>query len=292
MSHYKCIRCGYDTPNKSHMKGHINRKNICKIVLKDVKPKEHIDEIMTQIKHEKRSKKYECNYCTKDFSRSDSCKRHEEICRHNYKETEHPKEETKEELAGTAALMELVKTLNDQLSEERKERKQDQKRMEELVKKAGVTNYTNTTNNNTMNIVILPYNQTDVSHLKDKDFYNSISRCIMSVPKLIEKTHFNPDKPENHNIYISNISKGHVMVWDGKKWLVKDQQDVVDDLIRDNEFRLEDWIEEGSKKYPKAMEKFKLYMSKRDEKGVPELVRKEVKMMLYNNRDMIQEIKD
>ena len=42
----------------------------------------------------------------------------------------------------------------------------------------------------------------------------------------------------------------------------------------------------------KAMEKFKVYTSKRDEKGVPELVRKEVKMMLYNKRDMIKEIKD
>ena len=57
-------------------------------------------------------------------------------------------------------------------------------------------------------------------------------------------------------------------------------------------YRLEDWVQEGQKKFPKAMEKFKLYVSKRDEKGVPELVRKEVKMMLYNNRDMIEEIKD
>jgi hypothetical protein len=190
--------------------------------------------------------------------------------------------------------MELVKTLNDQLvtqNQQMNNQSKEMKDLKELVKKAGVTNYTNTTNN-TMNIVILPYNQTDVSHLKDKDFYNSISRCILSVPKLINKIHFDKNKPENHNIYISNISKGHAMVWDGKKWLVKDQQDVVDDLIRENEYRLEDWIDEGQHKYPRAMEKFKLYMSKRDEKGVPELVRKEVKMMLYNNRDMIQEIKD
>jgi hypothetical protein len=59
---------------------------------------------------------------------------------------------------------------------EKKENK-TKKEWKNLSKKAGVTNYTNTTNNNTMNIVILPYNQTDVSHLKDKDFYNSISRC-------------------------------------------------------------------------------------------------------------------
>lgn len=267
---YTCYRCNYGTSTKSHMKSHINRKNICDLIVKDIKPKDCEDEILHNVD------KKTCKYCSRQFTRSYTCKSHMEKC----------KEKASNE--GTVALIELVKTLNHQLTEERIERKQDQKRMEELIKKAGVTNYT--TNNNTMNIVILPYNETDVSHLKDKDYYNSISRCIMSVPKLIEKTHFDPNKPENHNIYISNISKGHAMVWNGKKWLVKDQQDVVEDLIAENEYRLEDWVQEGQNKYPKAMEKFKLYVSKRDEKGVPELVRKEVKMMLYNNRDMIQDV--
>jgi hypothetical protein len=241
---------------------------MCPPTIKNVNILNIVDKIL-------KNDKYKCTSCKKEFSRKDVLKRHKSVC----------KEKSNEPNEGTAALIELVKTLNEQ---NQQLIKQNEDIVKKLAEKAGVTNY-NTTNN-TMNIVILPYNQTDVSHLKDKDFYNSISRCIMSVPKLIEKTHFNPNKPENHNIYISNISKGHAMVWDGKKWLVKDQQDVVDDLIRENEFRLEDWIEDGSKKYPKAMEKFKLYMSKRDEKGVPELVRKEVKMMLYNNRDMIEEI--
>ena len=268
---YRCVRCNYGTSTKSHMKSHINRKNLCKLVLKDVNPKDHQDEIFEKIIDDNKI----CKYCEKEFTRSYTCKIHMEKCKNI---------ETTKETAGTEALMELVKTLNNQITNQ----SQEMKDLKELVKKAGVTNY-NTTNN-TMNIVILPYNETDVSHLKDRDYYNSISRCIMSVPKLIEKTHFDPNKPENHNIYISNISKGHAMVWDGKKWLVKDQTEVVEDLIAENEYRLEDWVQEGQKKFPKAMEKFKLYVSKRDEKGVPELVRKEVKMMLYNNRDMIEEI--
>jgi hypothetical protein len=69
----------------------------------------------------------------------------------------------------------------------------------------------------------------------------------MSIPQLIGDTHFNPNKPENHNIYISNISKGHAMVWDGSKWVVKDQTEVVDNLIAENEYRLEDWVSEGQK---------------------------------------------
>ena len=280
MVSYDCPRCGYTTNLKGNIKKHINRKKICLPKLSEFVPKECENRILNKEIIIKQFDKLTCQHCDKTYSRPDVRKRHEETCK------EKPVEiETKESDEGTAALLELVKTLNEQ----RKEDRQEMELLKDLVKKAGVTNY-NTTNHNTMNIVILPYNETDVSHLKDRDFYNSISRCVLSVPRLINKIHFDKNKPENHNIYISNISKGHAMVWDGKKWLVKDQTDVVEDLIAENEYRLEDWVQEGQHKFPKAMEKFKLYVSKRDEKGVPEMVRKEVKMMLYNNRDMIEEI--
>jgi hypothetical protein len=258
------------------MKNHINRKKLCKFILADVNPKDHENEIF----HVENKNNKICKYCNKEFSRPYTCKIHEKTCKDSL--------ESFKSNEGTSALIELVKTLNEQLSEERKERKEDQKRMEDLVKKAGVTNY-NTTNNTT-NIVILPYKETDVSHLTGCDYYRALSRCVMSVPQLITDTHFNPNKPENHNIYISNISKGHAMVWDGKKWVIKNQHEIINNLIEENEYRLEDWVKDGSKKYPKAMSKFKTYIEKRDSKGVPEMVRKEVKMMLYNNRNMIQEV--
>ena len=33
---YNCSRCGYNTLRRSHMKNHLNRKNICKPVLEDI----------------------------------------------------------------------------------------------------------------------------------------------------------------------------------------------------------------------------------------------------------------
>jgi hypothetical protein len=144
-----------------------------------------------------------------------------------------------------------------------------------------------------MNVVILPFNETDVTHLRGRDYMISLDRCVLSVKHLIGNVHFNPDKPENHNVYISNISKNLALVYDGKDWVTKDQNEVIDDIIRENDYRLEDWVDNGGQKYPKAMKKFKLYVSKRDEKGVPEMVRKEVKMkMMYNNRNMIKKEKE
>ena len=58
--------------------------------------------------------------------------------------------------------------------------------------------------NNTVNIqnIILPYKDTDLSHLTDKDYVNSIKQVNFRVKDFIEKVHFNPEKPENMNIYI------------------------------------------------------------------------------------------
>lgn len=265
---YTCPRCGYTTILKSDMRRHLKRKNPCIVTLYNINVKDYQEEIL-------QGKILSlCNICNGYATNLES---HLEKCRE--------KEEEKEVIG---KLMDLVNTLNEKLEEEKKERKEDRKKLDTLVEKP----VGNITQNITNNILVLPYRETDLSHLKGRDFYKSLDKCIYAVPQLIERTHFNPYKPENHNIYISNLSRNHAMVFDGKKWIVKNQDQMIDRLIRENEFRLEDWIEEGAKKFPKAMEKFKLYMSKRDEDGVPEIIREEVRMLLYNNRELVAEIKE
>ena len=259
MVEYDCPRCGYTTTYKSHMKSHFKRKKPCKPTVSDI--------IITNFEDLfQKNSSSNCQTCKKSFANLYSRKRHEKTC-------------------------------NVQIENEKKQLELKNRLLEERIKELEknqsqtVNNIQNITQNITNNIVILPFGDTDISHLRGSNYMKALNRCVLSIPQLIGDTHFNPNKPENHNIYISNISKNFAMVWDGKDWVVKDQTEVVDDLIRDNEWRLEDWVNNGGQKYPKAMEKFKTYASKRDEKGVPEMVRKEVKMMLYNKRDMIKEIK-
>jgi hypothetical protein len=269
---YTCPRCGYETDRKSSITRHFDRKTKCESILKNVK----LDtKALGKVLNKKNNKTdiiiYECS-CKRVYNRLDNYKKHQTRCPSSRKENEND-----------STLKELVKMLNEQRQEDKKAISE----LKDLVKKAGITQ--NITNNITNNIVILPYKETDVSHLTGRDYYKALSRCVLSIPQLISDTHFNPNKPENHNIYISNISRGNAMIWDGSKWILKNQNEVIDNLIKENEYRLEDWVSEGSKKYPKAMEKFEKYIEKRDEKGVPELIRTEIKMMLYNNKDMIQE---
>ena len=168
--------------------------------------------------------------------------------------------------------------------------KKDQQ-IDELIKKAGINIGTQ---NIQQNINILAYNNTDISHLTDQDYLKCLKHSNFCIPHLIEKIHFNPQKPENHNIYISNLKNNYAMIYDGNKWALKDRDDEINKLIDDKELiieqKLEEWIENGEK-YPDAMKKFSRYLEKKENDKVINKVKGEIKLMLFNNRNVISKEK-
>ncbi len=156
------------------------------------------------------------------------------------------------------------------------------------VAKSEVPQTINQTINNTI-IVLNGYNDTSVSKLKDRHFIKAINKMCLSVPNMIKDVHFNPDIPENQNIYISNMRNGYVMVYnsDTKNWDARPKGEMIDKLINDREYDIQEWLGEGEK-YPKAMQKFNEYVEKKEEDGVQKMIKEEVELVLYNNRNMIK----
>ena len=252
-----------------------------------------------------------CEYCEKILSSYKNLWRHLKTC----------KEKKKDEEANES-MTELVKLLNEQLKQKDielekrdkqlekrdkqiekqnkkfekeldkrdKELNKRDKQIDELIKKAGINNST-ITNNIQNNIKLLAYKNTDVSSLTDKDILSCMNHSNMCVPHLIKMIHFNPDKPENHNIYISNLKNGYVMMYDGNKWDTKNRDEIITDIIDDKqgliEERIENWLEEG-KKYPSIMKKFMRYLEKKENNIVIDKIKEEIKLMLFNNRNIIK----
>ena len=123
--------------------------------------------------------------------------------------------------------------------------------------------------------------------LTPKDYINCIKDCNHCVKTLIEKVHFNTDKPENMNIYLSNIKGKYVMIYKDNEWQIKDKKTQVDDLYEYNEFVLEHWYDEYAEKYPDIMESFKRYLTNRDANILLNEIKEEILVMLYNKRKMI-----
>ena len=184
-------------------------------------------------------------------------------------------------------MQELVNLLNEQ----KLELKEKNKQIDELIKKAGINIGTqNIQQNINQNIKILAYDNTDLSHLKNKDYLKCLKRSNFCIPHLIEKIHFNPEKPENHNIYISNLKNNYVMIYNGEKWMINDRDESIQNLIDDKESiieqKLEEWIENG-KNYPDIMKKFNRYLEKKENDKVLNKIKNEIKLMLFNNRDIV-----
>ena len=249
-----------------------------------------------------------CIFCDTKFSSISNLNKHSKNCKERIKIDE-----------ANNSMKELVKLLNKQLEnqkiyfekkeEEQKkeienrkieyERKEKElkleldkrnKQIDELIKKAGIQNNGTITNNIQNNIKLLAYKDTDISKLSDNDFIKCINHNNMCIPQLIKMIHLDPKKPENHNIYISNLKNGYVMLYDGRKWNAFNRDETINDLLEDKqsiiEEKLEDWITKGEE-YPELMKKFKRYLNKKENNEILNKIKEEIKLMLYNNRKII-----
>ena len=191
-------------------------------------------------------------------------------------------------------MKELVRLLNKQLDDKDKEMKSQfdsmQKQIDKLSSKLQIQqiNSHNNSNNRNYNIKILNYNKTDYSHLTEEDYVRCIKDCNKCVRTIIEKVHFNKDKPENMNLYISSIKGNYVMMYKENQWQIANRKETIDDMYDKNEYQLETWYDEYKNKYPEIIKSFKRYLKNKDESDdTINDVKDEIIMMLYNKRKMI-----
>jgi hypothetical protein len=136
-------------------------------------------------------------------------------------------------------------------------------------------------NNNTINnITLLAYRDTDMSHLTTEDyigFYKKVNHCVK---QMIEKIHFNPAKPENMNIYISNMKDKYITIYDGSNWNLANRSKEIARLYEEKEMLLEEWLENNPN--PALKEKFLRYLKNKESDECLQHIMEEIKLMLYN----------
>ena len=167
------------------------------------------------------------------------------------------------------------------------------RQIERLTNKLQIQNVVtnNMNSHNQYNIKILNYNKTDYSHLTENDYMKCIADCNKCVKTMIEKVHFNKDKPENMNIYISSIKGNYVMMFKDNQWQIVNRKESIDDIFDKNEFEIETWYEEYKDKYPHIIKSFNTYLkNKEEDDAMLNDVKDEIMVMLYNKRTMIDGI--
>ena len=159
------------------------------------------------------------------------------------------------------------------------------------------TKINNTINNNYVNISINinPFKNEDLSHLKLSDFKKIIDCVYQCVLSYLDNVHFNKDKPENHNLLLTNLRSNIIKVLnDNNKWEATDLQEVIDylidkstDIINNKYNEIKQNINYNSKGFDKYYNKYET----EQDKCFKQLT-KDIKTKIYNNRDMIKKTKN
>ena len=192
-----------------------------------------------------------------------------------------------EDLTELVRLMNLqIETQRNQIQNQTKQIDTQHKQIEKLMGKLDIHGTFNTTINH---IQLLNYKDTDVSHLTDADYKKCIKKVCFCVMNLIEKVHYNPEKPENMNIYISNLKDKYLMVYEDGKWLLKNKKEI-NRLYEEKELMLEEWIEEN--KDPEMDKFFSRYLDLKKDNKTMLLIQDELKLMMFNQKDRLPMIEN
>lgn len=94
-------------------------------------------------------------------------------------------------------------------------------------------------------ITINNYGSENLDYI-DKGYLNKLLEIpFMGIQSLIEKIHFNPLHPENHNVKIPNRKEKFAVVKKDGNWELRNKHDVIDDMVDSGYSILDCHFEEG-----------------------------------------------
>jgi hypothetical protein len=191
-----------------------------------------------------------CEFCNKLFTTNSSMKRHIKTCKINDK----------------------IKELEDKLAQ----------------KSNIITIIDNSTNTNIkQNFITIQLRPHDDPKLPDNiselnDIYEEAWDKKKSVQTFIERIHFNPDIPENHNMCITNLRTNLAKVFTGHGWDTRDQNKFLDEVITNSNKLLYKWVKSNKKRREKYENDFIEYIEQEGKKKFDNETKTEVKLLLYD----------
>jgi hypothetical protein len=171
-------------------------------------------------------------------------------------------------------------------SQFQKEKEAMQKQIEDLL--LATSQQHNQINNigTQFNININSFGNENLDYIDNKSILACIDRVYKSIPSLLEKIHFDPEHPENHNIKITNKKLPYASVMgNNKKWRTVDRKDAIDSMVSNGYNLLDEKYTENKDKFaPSKQQRIEGFLSKceTEDKDVMKQIRSEVDMMVLN----------
>ena len=191
-------------------------------------------------------------------------------------------------------------TQNRLICEENQTLKKDimelRKQITLLLEKGLVNNnnsHNNTTNNiETQNVIVVnSFGQENSEYLTDqivsKLIQNGPFTCL---PKMIERIHFDPDHPENHNVKFTNHKNKYAKIIKNNKWVTANKKQTIDTMIQNSYGLLEDKYNDNKDGISEfKQERFEDFQEKynNQEKELMKNIKDQVDIAVINGSDQI-----
>ena len=245
----------------------------------------------------------ENNTCVKCYKQLSSYKnkwRHEKTCKK----------------IDTNKIIDKLKMENQELSNKYNELlklcKIHPKTLQKINKNLINSNNNNNTNNGTINntVNIVKFGTEDLASILSKsEIFKILNRKLSSLEESIKLIHFNNDRPELKNIYITNLKDQYAYSYDGNKFVASLKSDVLNELVDNHieniEYSLEEYKNKLQPKTIELLDKFIEKMNNDDDEFIDKEHRKKypnyksfsinkIKMMIYNesNKNVVSVICD
>jgi len=268
---YKCGSCMKVFKTKQQLENHNNRKFKCA-------PKDENEGFQNIPKYSNSVPKMEyfdqkcvnfsCQYCNRSYSSKSNLNKHMKIC---FKK-EHIEIQNEQD--------KKIKDLEDKYNELLK-------KMENTNSQTIIENQTNTINN-TINITvpINAFGEEDTSNIDNKTIKKSINKMLDGISYLIKRVHFNPEMPQNHNVYIPSRKNNFGMIYDGNKWILGNSKEIINKLISTKYGMMTEYCgnKELNEVEKKRMERIKTSC---ENNNYDKYLIDNTFLLLYNNRDLI-----
>jgi len=260
---YHCIPC--DTSFKSN-----------KCLQQHLKCNRHTERVNKQSENPR----FECSVCGKKYTIRQSLHAHKKTC------------VASSAPAVTPSVQEILELKMDEMKQAFELERQEMKAQIAMLldKHAGTTN-NNTTNNNNIetqniNIIIKAFGNENTDYLDDKAILACISHVYKSIPSILEKIHFDPNHPENHNIKITNKKLPYASVMgNNQKWKTVDRKDAIETMVLNGYNMLDEKYAENKEKFSsKKQNNFEGFQSKfeSEDKEMMKQIKTDVDMMVLN----------
>lgn len=250
----------------------------------------------SSIKHLKRLEnkvKFTCR-CGRTFNQSSSLYRHKKKCNYIVDESKIYDTQAQEKLE--------IQILQERLNEKDKEMDELRKQVEMLIgnnngkniasnNNSTIKNQNNIQNQQNVNITVNSFGSENIDHITDQIICKLIKTAPFTcVPQLIEKIHFDPEHPENHNIKITNKKLNYAEIVKNNKWVTANKKKVIDDVIQKSydilDEKYNDNKEDISDKRKERFENFQEKFENEDE-SLRKNMKNDVDLLLINGTNEV-----